>query len=241
MIREIRDPVHGFIYRTSLEETIIDTGIFQRLRSIKQLAMASLVYPGALHTRFEHSLGVMHLAGKLCQQLLTDQDGIEQTRIVRLAALLHDIGHGPFSHVSESVLEVFYDREKIKPKATEKIHELLTEKVTGYSAVSKKGFEVKRFDYELTEDGNIVANAICARDKEQATEIQNCLERLNKAGELDYVELSIAAKAIFILQDGHKPMSPGEIAEQAKRFKWDISREAVDGAVEFLSRLGLVS
>lgn len=117
----------------------------------------------------------------------------------------------------------------------------VTEKVTGYSAVSKKGFEVKRFDYELTEDGNIVANAICARDKEQATEIQNCLERLNKAGELDYVELSIAAKAIFILQDGHKPMSPGEIAEQAKRFKWDISREAVDGAVEFLSRLGLVS
>ena len=147
MIREIRDPVHGFIYRTSLEETVIDTGIFQRLRSIKQLAMASLVYPGALHTRFEHSLGVMHLAGKLCQQLLTDQDGIEQTRIVRLAALLHDIGHGPFSHVSESVLEVFYDREKIKPKATEKIHELLTCSLIRYSSELSKLISENDKDY----------------------------------------------------------------------------------------------
>lgn len=147
MIREIRDPVHGFIYRTSLEETVIDTGIFQRLRSIKQLAMASLVYPGALHTRFEHSLGVMHLAGKLCQQLLTDQDGIEQTRIVRLAALLHDIGHGPFSHVSESVLEVFYDREKIKPKATEKIHELLTCSLIRYSQELSKLISENDKDY----------------------------------------------------------------------------------------------
>lgn len=60
--RELRDPVHGFIHRTSLEQEIIDTAVFQRLRRIRQLALAALVYPGAVHTRFEHSLGVMHLA-----------------------------------------------------------------------------------------------------------------------------------------------------------------------------------
>ena len=123
-MREIRDPVHGFIYRSSVEEAIIDTPLFQRLRKIKQLALASLVYPGALHTRFDHSLGVMHLANKLANRLLDDE---ETKRIVRFAALLHDVGHGPFSHVSESIVDRFYDREKvILPSHTEKIHEIIT-------------------------------------------------------------------------------------------------------------------
>lgn len=122
--REIRDPIHGFIYRTSLEQEIIDTPLFQRLRKIKQLAMASLVYPGAVHTRFEHSLGVMHLAGKLAERLNLDD---ENRRLVRLAALLHDIGHGPFSHVSEAIVDRFYNREKVSlPGNNEKIHELIT-------------------------------------------------------------------------------------------------------------------
>ena len=99
-MREIRDPVHGFIHRSSVEEEIIDTPLFQRLRKIKQLALASMVYPGALHTRFDHSLGVMHLAGRLSDRLLDD---METKRIVRFAALLHDVGHGPFSHVSELI------------------------------------------------------------------------------------------------------------------------------------------
>jgi putative nucleotidyltransferase with HDIG domain len=86
--------------------------------------MAFLVYPGAVHTRFEHSLGVMHLAGKLAERL--DLDG-ENRRLVRLAALLHDIGHGPFSHVSETIVDRFYDRKKISlPENKEKIHEMIT-------------------------------------------------------------------------------------------------------------------
>ena len=100
--REIRDPVYGFIQRFELEEKIIDSSVFQRLRGIKQLALANLVYPGALHTRFEHSLGVMHVAGKLSERLIDDD---ETKRLIRLAALLHDIGHGPFSHVSENILD----------------------------------------------------------------------------------------------------------------------------------------
>ncbi|MEW6266137.1 MAG: HD domain-containing protein [Thermodesulfobacteriota bacterium] len=102
--REIRDPIHGFICRSDLEQLLIDTSVMQRLRGIRQLALANLVYPGALHTRFDHSLGVMHIAGKLAERLIHDQ---ETQELIRLAGLLHDIGHGPFSHVSESILEKF--------------------------------------------------------------------------------------------------------------------------------------
>lgn len=119
--REVRDPIYGFIDRSKEEEQVIDTPVFQRLRGIKQLAMANLVYPGALHTRFDHSLGVMHVAGRLAKSLF-DDDAIQSK--IRMAALLHDIGHGPFSHVSEYILDIFKDR---LPKApTEKIHELIT-------------------------------------------------------------------------------------------------------------------
>lgn len=124
--REIRDPIHGFIQRYEIEDKIIDTRVFQRLRCIKQLAMANLVYPGAVHTRFSHSLGVMHVSGVLANKLLNDP---EKIRTVRLAALLHDIGHGPFSHVSEAVLDIYYDKSKVKPKAREKIHEMLTAEI----------------------------------------------------------------------------------------------------------------
>lgn len=99
---EIRDPIHGFIHREKTEQQIIDTKVFQRLRRIKELALASLVYPGANHTRFEHSLGAMHIAGRIASKLELPHD---EQRIVRLAALLHDVGHGPFSHVSEEVLQ----------------------------------------------------------------------------------------------------------------------------------------
>ncbi len=101
---EIRDPIHGFIQYEDKEERIINTRVFQRLRNIKQLALASYVYPGALHTRFDHSLGVMHLARKIAERLKLSK---HKRKIVSLAGLLHDIGHGPFSHVSEQILETF--------------------------------------------------------------------------------------------------------------------------------------
>ncbi|MCF6284453.1 MAG: HD domain-containing protein [Candidatus Hydrogenedentes bacterium] len=124
---QIRDPVHNFIKLTSKESRLLDTQAFQRLRGIKQLALACLVYPGALHTRFDHSLGVMHVAGKMAKTLGFDDDGVE---LVRLAALLHDVGHGPFSHVSEHALERFGDRSKVpENQKMEKIHELVTARI----------------------------------------------------------------------------------------------------------------
>src|SRR5918994_1899048 len=103
---EITDPIHKYIRITDLEKKLIDTEVFQRLRKIRQLAGAHLVYPSAQHTRFEHSLGVMHLAGLAAETLLdkgyiTNKEDVESLRI---SALLHDIGHGPFSHLFEEVL-----------------------------------------------------------------------------------------------------------------------------------------
>jgi HD superfamily phosphohydrolase len=103
---DIIDPIHGFVRALGTEIKIIDHPIFQRLRRIKQLSGAHLTYPGAQHTRFEHSLGVMHIASQTAQALeekgIFDADDIAN---IRIAALLHDIGHGPFSHLFEEVVQ----------------------------------------------------------------------------------------------------------------------------------------
>ena len=126
---EMRDPIYGFIKLSKKEKKLIDTQVFQRLRRIRQLAMTFLVYPGAQHTRFDHSIGVMHIAGRICTKLRE----LNSTKIcdddvdrVRLAALLHDVGHGPFSHVSEYLLDKYAPNEADKDKVREKIHEKIT-------------------------------------------------------------------------------------------------------------------
>ncbi len=102
-MKTIRDPVHGDIDLSEAERAVVDTPEMQRLRRIKQLSFCSLVYPGANHTRFEHSLGTMHLAGRIARKL-----GIEEAPI-RLAGLIHDVGHLPFSHSLESVFGVDHE------------------------------------------------------------------------------------------------------------------------------------
>ena len=103
---DIIDPIHDFIRVYDHELEIIDNPIFQRLRRIRQLSGAHLTYPAAQHTRFEHSLGVMHIASQAGQALkekeILKSDDIE---ILRLAGLLHDIGHGPFSHLFEEIIQ----------------------------------------------------------------------------------------------------------------------------------------
>uniref|UniRef100_A0A8C2B4K7 HD domain-containing protein n=1 Tax=Cyprinus carpio TaxID=7962 RepID=A0A8C2B4K7_CYPCA len=97
------DPIHGHIELHPLLVKMIDTPQFQRLRHIKQLGTKHLVYPGATHTRFEHSLGVAHLAGCLLKTLQEKQPDLNITKkdflCVQIAALCHDMGHGPFSHL----------------------------------------------------------------------------------------------------------------------------------------------
>jgi len=103
---DIIDPIHDFIRVYEHELSIIDNPIFQRLRRIRQLSGAHLTYPAAQHTRFEHSLGVMHIASQagnaLHEKGIVTSDDIE---ILRLSGLLHDIGHGPFSHLFEEIIQ----------------------------------------------------------------------------------------------------------------------------------------
>ena len=120
-IKEIRDPIHNFIHVDGDEMMLINSRPFQRLRHIHQLAMSYLVYPGATHKRFEHSLGVMELAGKAFDAISQDDHLDESARsafpnitnpqwkmywrkVLRLAALCHDMGHPPFSHAAEKEL-----------------------------------------------------------------------------------------------------------------------------------------
>src|SRR5713226_4044907 len=119
LFHEIRDPIHVFIHLDWYEKKVLDSRPFQRLRNINQLALTYLLYPGATHKRFEHSLGVMELAGRVFD-VVTDNatDDIRTRlaplnntdelrywrRVLRMAALCHDVGHLPFSHAAEKEL-----------------------------------------------------------------------------------------------------------------------------------------
>jgi uncharacterized protein len=121
MDQKVCDPIHGFIRLTECESRLIQTLPFQRLHQISQLGLTYYVYPGARHTRFEHSLGVMELASKLYTSIFDQKDFTEDEytywhQIVRLAALCHDLGHLPFSHTAEEALLGKKGHEKMSAK-----------------------------------------------------------------------------------------------------------------------------
>jgi HD superfamily phosphohydrolase len=144
----IRDPIWQNIWIERSALRLIDTAAFQRLRRVKQLGLAYLVYPGAIHTRFDHALGVYHLTGRALG-LLEESSQLEgisdhDRSILRLAGLLHDIGHYPFSHTLEELEtglvpedhehlagqfladpEVSAALEPLDPEAAEAIHALI--------------------------------------------------------------------------------------------------------------------
>ncbi len=121
----IRDSLHGNLQLNEFEVKIIDTPQIQRLRRIKQLGFTFLVYPGANHTRFEHSIGSMYLASRLAYGLKLND---EQREILRVCAIIHDAGHGPFSHVSESVLERSHEELTSKLIMESPLFDILSEK-----------------------------------------------------------------------------------------------------------------
>ena len=114
--RIYRDSVHNIIrLNTDTDEgellvRLIDSAEFQRLRRIRQLGLAHFAYQAAEHSRFTHSLGALHLATRILAKLSHNHEISDETRIaVRSAALLHDIGHGAFSHVIESILNFHHE------------------------------------------------------------------------------------------------------------------------------------
>ncbi len=114
----LRDPVHGFVKADEFETALISTRPLQRLRQVRQLGLANLVFPGAEHSRFSHVLGAMHLAGRMYDALaavpsspLDSHANAPGRRALRAAALLHDVGHAPFSHTAEDLFDTPIDHE----------------------------------------------------------------------------------------------------------------------------------
>ena len=112
--RRITDPVHGTVWFSDLEIEVLSTQAFQRLRGVKQLGLAHLVFPGADYSRLSHSIGVNHVTGRILDSLRNNA-GLKITdaeyEIYRLAGLLHDIGHYPFSHTLEGAISEYYRNE----------------------------------------------------------------------------------------------------------------------------------
>jgi HD superfamily phosphohydrolase len=147
----IRCPVHGFIRFSENERKIIDHWIFRRLRHIRQLALTDMVYPGATHTRFEHSLGVMELASRAFDQVAATRGALLEgnlkkvaeldekplaigRQVVRLAGLLHDVGHACFSHAAETVIHEDSGHESFTFKLVEEKEFLGDEMAKAYFA-----------------------------------------------------------------------------------------------------------
>jgi uncharacterized protein len=157
-LKFIRDSVHGNLHLDDFEIKLVDTAQIQRLRRIKQLGFTNLIYPGANHSRFEHSIGTMYLASRLADHLKLDTD---KKRILRACALLHDAGHGPFSHVSEAVLDEAHEVLTARVIKNSQLGELLSEEfdlnqiidiINGKSVLGQAisgELDVDRMDYLL--------------------------------------------------------------------------------------------
>jgi hypothetical protein len=169
---EIKDPVHGYVYITEEEKEIIDSYPVQRLRRLRQLAGAEYVYPGANHTRFEHSIGVMHLAGKVMENPNISQHiSEEEAEMVRVAALLHDVGHGPFSHVFEYLLD----------KELGKTHEDMTYWIITNSELRDI---IKKFGYNPEEIGKLAVGRL---HKTQKAFLDQVISSAVDVDKLDFV------------------------------------------------------
>ena len=153
----IKDEIHGTLQFDELEGRVIDSSAFQRLRRIKQMSITNLVYPGANHTRFEHSLGTAHLAALIARKVGLPE---EEVRKVKLYGLLHDIGHTAFSHEGEDVVKRYIGDHRVARQADNhargdrghNLGELQAERDSGcselpYGAIVTSDLGADRMDY----------------------------------------------------------------------------------------------
>jgi len=147
----INDPIYGFVtLPDDLVYDLINHPIFQRLRRIKQLGLTNLVYPGALHTRFHHAIGAMYLMTEALQVLKSKGIKItdDETRAAIVAILLHDIGHGPFSHALEHTIVKGIHHEDISTMLMDELNKVFSGKLTLAIKIFKNEHP-KKFLYQL--------------------------------------------------------------------------------------------
>ncbi len=145
LLKKISDPVHKTIKLSELESDVIQTKTFQRLRNVKQLGLAHYVFPGADFSRFSHSLGVCHVTGRILDELCKNYDNSLSSKDIqkyRLAALLHDIGHYPFSHAMGEAIENFYKQQLYIPKGSHSNEEVTTKPFFTHEALGKQILEL---------------------------------------------------------------------------------------------------
>ena len=145
----IKDPLYKHIYIDKKHKKFLDSKEFQRLRNIKQVSFVDYVYPSANHTRFSHSLGAYHLMNRVVNNGLMKLDEKTKDNLI-VSAMLHDIGHGPFSHIWERVFPHF-DHEKTTQKilrnnGLDKVADILLKK-SPYSQLITSTIDVDKLDY----------------------------------------------------------------------------------------------
>ncbi|MFP4045912.1 MAG: HD domain-containing protein [Candidatus Aenigmatarchaeota archaeon] len=152
-MKVVRDPIHGYIKLNSLEMEVLDHKEMQRLRRIRQLGFTNLVYPSATHSRFEHSLGTFSLAGDFAESIAL---GEQEKQEVKLAALLHDIGHTPFSHTNERFLRQGLNKDH---------EEIAEEKIMSSSlaeTIEERGLSSKRIS-EIIQGGGELGEIVSGK------------------------------------------------------------------------------
>ena len=177
---KINDPIHGFMVLPDFITNIVDSRAIQRLMRIRQLSGASHVYPGANHTRFEHSLGVAYLAKRLTENL-RDLQGVDisndDINDCVVAALCHDIGHGPFSHNFESLLI----------KHNNKDHEDYTEWLIQKSEIGDK---LEEFGFDKNYISDIATGKIIGKANENGYLLSQMITSAINVDSMDYMSLS---------------------------------------------------
>ena len=199
--KQIFCPIHGFIDITPLMQSIIDTPEFKRLHHLRQAGLAYLVFPSANHTRFEHSIGVSHLAGKLMLHLQKNQPELyisdRLIELVRVAGLVHDIGHGPFSHLYDDVITKYEQPHHEERGVT--IFKSIVEKYN--IKLSKKEVEmiiemVEPETYKFNYVYQIVANKVCSVDVDKIDYIERDSYHLGIRTMTDYQRLITKARVV---------------------------------------------
>jgi len=214
-VKNIQDDVHGFVPITKIEYDIIQLPIFKRLQDIKQLSLTSWVFPGSEHTRYSHSIGVMHIIDKIAIQLNFKN---KDRQIVRLAGLLHDIGHYPLSHVGE----LGYKNSDSSDEFIKQLKDFVSSETSNVKSKIDKldnSFETEFFKYN---------NNIYHHEKLSASIVRNSAEIRDLLKEKYNTELSEVIDTITSMIIGHSYDDKNNIKLKIQMLHSEIDADRLD-------------